>query len=141
MKGCWVWIGEEISSISKRWKIILQRSEWNLSFVWTLDLDVASIPEPFLDTLSDGNHHSYPVSYSSAEKHIEWASCPFTPMQKVKQGCFEDSSCLCAVYLHLFCCNHSWKWWYGFFVYTTNLVEKTLPAEGGNLFPRFQLFF
>lgn len=25
-------------------------------------------------------------------------------------------------------------------VYNANLVEKTLPAEGGNLFPRFQLF-
>lgn len=141
MKGCWVWIGEEISSISKRWKIILQRSEWSLSFVWTLNLDVASIQEPFLATLSDGNHNSYPISYSSSGKHTEWTTCPLTPMQKVKQGFIEDSSCLYAVYLHLFYCNHSWKSWYGFCVYTANLVEKTLPAERSNLFPRFQLVF
>lgn len=54
---------------------------------------------------------------------------------------FLKTSCLFAVYLHLFYCNHSWKWWYSFCVYTANLVEKTLPAEGGNLFPVFQLVF
>lgn len=77
------------------------------SGVWTLNIGFryCLIQEAFLDTLSDGNHHSYPVSCSSSGKHIEYASCPFTPMQKVKQGFCEDSSCLCAVYLHLFYCN------------------------------------
>lgn len=114
MKGCWGWIGEEISSINKRWNIILQGLEWSLSFVWTLDLDTASIWETFLNALSDGNHHSCAVSYSSSGKHIAWASCPLPPMQKVKQGFFEDCPGLCVVYLHLFYCNHSWKWWYSF---------------------------
>lgn len=63
-----------------------------------IGLDVASIQEAFLDTSNDGNHHSYPVSYSSSEKHIEWASCPLTPLQKVKQGFFEDFLLICCVF-------------------------------------------
>lgn len=84
--------------------------EVRVEFELCLNIGFCLIQEAFLDTLSDGNHHSYPVSCSSSGKHIERASCPLTPMQNVKQGFWESSSCLCAVYLHLFYCNHSWKW-------------------------------
>lgn len=45
---------------------------------------------------------------------------------------FEDCLSLFAVHLHLFYCNLSRKYQYGFSMYTANLVEKTLLKKGGN---------